>query len=157
MKLSANNFDLWTFRRTSRIEYLLLKTSQDKADHFFGGGRFWQIPTDVIASNQNIESAATQLLDGLNLSLLSLWAAEYTYTIYNRRCREIAVIPVFAAEVATSESKSVSLTWEHSDSQWFSASECAEHIHFRGLKEGLISVREYITEIESPAAELRLI
>jgi hypothetical protein len=43
MKLSANVFDAWVFRKTDRrIECLLLYTSQQKADRYFNGGRFWQ-------------------------------------------------------------------------------------------------------------------
>ena len=37
-------YDLWVFRRRSHgVEYLVLRTSQIKADRHFNGGRFWQI------------------------------------------------------------------------------------------------------------------
>jgi hypothetical protein len=45
MDLRTDAIDLWVFSKdadTSR--YLLLQTSQEKADRWFGGGRFWQIP-----------------------------------------------------------------------------------------------------------------
>ena len=45
MKLSANVFDAWVFRKTGRgVECLLLYTSQQKADRYVNGGRVWQIP-----------------------------------------------------------------------------------------------------------------
>jgi hypothetical protein len=37
-------YDLWVFRRSARgVEFLVLHTSQAKADRHFNGGRFWQI------------------------------------------------------------------------------------------------------------------
>jgi hypothetical protein len=71
MKLNTNTFDLWVYHKKDGIpKYLLLHTSQEKADKWFSGGRFWQI-----------------------------WAAEHTYIIYNPRRECLETIPVFAAEV----------------------------------------------------------
>lgn len=155
MKLTADNFDLWVFRRTPEIEYLLLHTSQDKADRFFGGGRFWQIPTDALCEDENIEDAAHRALSDFGLNIVGLWVAEHTYTIYNRRRREVSVISVFAAEVELNET--VKLTWEHSEFGWFNVDECMNRVHFRGLKDGLLSVREYVTATATPAPELKLL
>lgn len=155
MKLSADNFDLWVFRRNPQVEFMLLRTSQEKADCYFGGGRFWQIPTDALANEETIEEASARVLKEYGQTLIGLWAAEHSYTIYNRRRREVAIIPVFAAEVVVTET--VQLSWEHSESGWFASSECSDKVHFRGLKEGLSSVCEYVTETDSPAAELRLV
>ena len=63
MKLSADNFDLWVFRRDPQVEFLLLRTSQEKADRFFGGGRFWQIPTDALLNEETIEEASGRVLN----------------------------------------------------------------------------------------------
>ena len=55
MQLSANVFDVWAFRRTAEgIRFLLLHTSVDKAERFFNGGRFWQIPSDVLKEGEHI-------------------------------------------------------------------------------------------------------
>ncbi len=155
MKLTANNFEMWTFRKNPGVEYLLMRTSQEKADRFFNGGRFWQVPTDAVQDGEEIEGAAVRIATNLGLDIAALWAAEHTYTIYNRRRREIAIIPVFAAEVRVADQ--VQLTWEHSEAGWYSAQECLERVHFRGTKEGLESVREYVTETSAPAKELQLI
>lgn len=155
MKLSADNFDLWVFRRSPQIEYLLLKTSQEKAKRFFSGGQFWQIPTDVFLDEETVEEASARVLKEYGQTLVALWAGEHTYSIYNRRHREVAIIPVFVAEVSGSEV--VTLSWEHSEWDWCTANECFDKVHYRGLKEGLSSVREYVTETDSPAAELRLV
>ena len=155
MKLTANNFEIWTFRRNPDVEYLLMRTSQEKADRFFGGGRFWQVPTDAVGDDEEIEGAANRIANDLGLKIIGLWAAEHTYTIYNRRRREVAIIPVFAAQVQISDD--LSLTWEHSEAGWYSANACLERVHFRGTREGLQSVREYVTETSAPAQELRLI
>ena len=155
MNLSANNFEMWVFRRNPDVEYLLMRTSQEKADRFFGGGRFWQVPTDAIGDGEQIEDAAVRVATDLGLTISALWAAEHTYTIYNRRRREVAIIPVFAAQVDVVTD--VTLTWEHSEAGWYSAQACFERVHFKGTKEGLQSVRDYVTETVAPAKELQLI
>ncbi|MFT5195311.1 MAG: hypothetical protein ACI9EW_003389 [Cellvibrionaceae bacterium] len=60
MQLTANNFDLWIFRRNPSVEYLPLKISQEKANRFFNGGRFWQISTDALADGEGIEDATVR-------------------------------------------------------------------------------------------------
>ena len=45
---------------------------------------------------------------------------------------------------------------EHSEYGWFSFDECLERVHYRGLKDGLRSVHEYVTGAQQPAKELCL-
>lgn len=155
MNLSANVFDVWVFRRTERgIRYLLLYTSQVKADRYFNGGRFWQIPSGFVEDNEDIVGAIERCLDAFTLRASSIWAAEHAYTIYNRRFNSMQIIGVYAAEVGE---ESVRLDPdEHSEAQWLSFEECLEKVHYRGLKDGLRSVKEYVTGVEEPARELRL-
>lgn len=41
----GNVAEIWVFSRTTAgSRYLVLEASQEKADAFFGGYRFWQIP-----------------------------------------------------------------------------------------------------------------
>jgi hypothetical protein len=55
MELLTNAFDLWVFTRSgTESAYLLLRTSQQKADRFFGGGRFWQIPGAFLEERDEI-------------------------------------------------------------------------------------------------------
>ncbi|MDQ1434809.1 MAG: dihydroneopterin triphosphate diphosphatase [Actinomycetota bacterium] len=45
MQILANVAELWVFSRTvDGPRYLVLEASQEKADAFFGGHRFWQVP-----------------------------------------------------------------------------------------------------------------
>lgn len=154
MELDASVFDVWTFRRTGNdIEYLLLHTSQAKADRWFNGGRFWQIPCDFMGATERVPDAVRRLLGGFGLSPAVIWAAEHTYTIYNRRFDKLQLITVFAAEVATAE---VGLDpAEHAEYRWCSYDEAHRLVTFRGLKDGLASVREYVTERVPPLRELR--
>lgn len=56
-------FDLWVYKRTDDdAQYLLLHASQEKADRFFGGGRFWQIPTDAVREREDLRDASRRLL-----------------------------------------------------------------------------------------------
>ena len=138
MKLFANVFDAWVFRKSDRgIEYLLLYTSQQKADRYFNGGRFWQIPSNAIADGENVTSAVARLLGGFGLVPSSIWAAEHTYAIYNRRFDCMQLIAVYAAEVAADH---VRLDpEEHSEYQWCSFEQALALVHYRGLKDGLRS------------------
>ena len=156
MKLSANVFDAWVFRKTdSRTEYLLLYTSQAKADRYFNGGRFWQIPSNVIEDDENVTSAIARLLGGFGLVPSSIWAAEHTYAIYNRRFECMQLIGVYAAEVNAAD---VRLNAEeHSEHRWCSFEQALALVHYRGLKDGLRPTLEYITGVQSPARELRLL
>lgn len=45
MQIRSDAFDLWVFRRDAdAVRYLVLQTSQEKADRWLNGGRFWRIP-----------------------------------------------------------------------------------------------------------------
>lgn len=156
MELSVNVFDLWVFRKTpDRVEYLLLYTSQNKADRYFNGGRFWQIPSDAIEPGETVTSAITRRLCEFGLVVSAIWAAEHTYAIYNRRFECMQLIGVYAADAA---SDSIRLDpAEHSEYRWCSFEEALALVHYRGLKDGLRSTLEYVTGVEKPARELQLL
>jgi hypothetical protein len=155
MQLSANVFDVWAFRRTDEgVRFLLLHTSVEKADRFFNGGRFWQIPSNLLKDGEHITDGIARLLRSFGLKAQSIWAAEHTYTIYNRRFNAMQIIGVYAAEVLESVVRLDAA--EHAEFQWLTAEECLARVHFRGLKDGLRSVQEYITEPKAVAPELCL-
>lgn len=155
MQLAANIFDVWAFRRTPEgIRFLLLHTSVEKAERFFNGGRFWQIPSNFVKDGEHITDAIARHLRSFGLKAQSIWAAEHTYTIYNRRFNEMQLIGVYAAEVDESVVRLVAA--EHAEYQWLSLEECLQRVHFRGLKDGLRSVHEYVTGVAAPARELCL-
>lgn len=157
MDFAHNVFDVWVFhRRGAQIEYLLLHTSQEKADRFFAGGRFWQIPSDVVNEGESVTGAITRLLKGFGLTPSAIWAAEHVYTIYNRRFDAIQIIAVYAAEVRGDEALRLD-PHEHAESAWCSYDDALARVHYRGLKDGLRSTLEYVTGIATPARELKLL
>jgi hypothetical protein len=153
--LSANIFDVWVFRgRGAEAEFLLLYTSVEKATRYFNGGRFWQIPSNFVNDGESITEAICRVLDRYGLRPKAIWAGEHAYLIYNRRFAEMQAIGVYAAEV---EDATVRLDpSEHSESAWLSLEKCLDRVRYRGLKDGLRSVHEYITGVEEPAKELCL-
>jgi hypothetical protein len=155
MHLSANIFDVWVFRRRgAEAEFLLLYTSVEKATRYFNGGRFWQIPSNVVNDGESITEAISRVLDRYGLRPKAIWAGEHAYLIYNRRFAEMQAIGVYAAEV---EDAIVRLDpSEHSEFAWLSREKCLDRVHYRGLKDGLRSVHDYITGVEEPAKELCL-
>ena len=155
MKLRTNLFDLWVFHKeTAEPEYLIFYTSQEKADKWFKGGRFWQIPGEFIGDGEVVVDAIKRCLKDLHLTYKHIWVAEHTYIIYNSRRKNIEIIPVFAAEVEKTDE--IPLSWEHSEWGWYTAEEVLKRIKFRGLKDGLHWTREYISENSSPLQELML-
>ena len=91
MKLESNVFDVWVFRRTpSQVEYLLLHTSQYKADRYFNGGRFWQIPCGFMQDSERVGPALARCWRDFGLAPTGIWAAEHVYSIttaVSRPCR----------------------------------------------------------------------
>ena len=155
MRLAPNVFDVWTFQRQGgETRFLLLHASEEKARRHFGGGRFWQIPSDVIADGEAVTDAITRKLQRFGLTPTAIWAGEHAYIIYNRRFAEMQLIGVYAAEVVDAP---VHLDpSEHAEHAWLPYATCLERVHYRGLKDGLRSVQEYVTGATSPARELRL-
>jgi len=155
MKLRTNLFDLWVFHKDApEPEYLIFHTSQEKADKWFSGGRFWQIPGEFTGDGEEVVDAIKRCLKDLHLTYKHIWVSEHTYLIYNSRRKNIEIIPVFAAEVEKTDN--VPLSWEHSEWGWYTAEEVLKRIKFRGLKDGLHWTREYISENSAPLQELML-
>ena len=156
MRLESNVFDVWVFRRNpAKVEYLLLHTSQYKADRYFNGGRFWQVPSGFVLESERAVPAVTRLLANFGIAPSGIWAAEHVYSIYNRRFETMQMIAVYAAEVGTDAVRLDPV--EHAESRWCSFEEALGLVNYRGLKDGLRSTREYVTGLDSPAAELRLL
>lgn len=150
--------DIWIFHKNGdEPRYLLLRTSQEKADKWFGGGRFWQIPGEYAQENENPVEVIQKCLGNLELTPKSIWAVEHCYTIFNRRFTNIRIIPVFAVQVEWEESNKIPLTWEHSEYKWMTASECKTVLNFRGLIEGLHWTRQYISENPAPLPEFKML
>ena len=155
MDLNHRVFDVWAFRRQATgVEFLLLQTSQLKADRYFNGGRFWQIPSGVFQDGDTVLAALDRVFSGFELHAHSIWAAEHVYTIYNRRFDEIQIISVYAAELAEGDPQLN--PEEHSEFRWLAYDAAFAAVHYRGLKDGLRSVHEYITGPMTPAPELCL-
>ena len=155
MRYRTDAFDVWVYRKDEdAVRYLLLRTSQEKADRWFNGGRFWQIPSDFSAEDETLQVASQRCLAEFGITARSLWAVEHTYTIFNRRYQEIQLILVLAAEVE--DNAQVRLSWAHSEYRWCTATECEGLLGFRGLIEGLHWTRRFVTEARTLLPELRL-
>lgn len=157
MMLNAAVYDIWVYRRTADgVLFLLLHTSQEKADRHFGGGRFWQIPSGVFENGESVPDAFDRDLARYGLQAKEIWAAEHAYTIYNRRFHEVQIITVFAVETHAGSVAVVLNPGEHSEYEWLPFEAALQKVHYRGLKDGLRSVVDYVTAPALPALELRL-
>jgi predicted NUDIX family NTP pyrophosphohydrolase len=157
MILNAAVYDIWVYRRTPEgILFLVLHTSEEKAKRHFSGGRFWQIPSGEFREGESVVTAFDRELAPYGLVAKQVWAGEHAYTIYNRRFHEVQIITVFAVETAADRSDVVLNPVEHSEYEWLPYEAALKRVHYRGLKDGLRSVAEYVTAASRPAAELRL-
>ena len=87
-------FDVWVYRRDSdAVRYLILRTSVEKAEKWFNGGRFWQIPSNLLADGDTLVPAVRRCLDSYGIDAAAIWAVEHTYTTYNRRFDELELRP----------------------------------------------------------------
>jgi len=156
MELRTNVVDVWVFHKAAdEPKYLLLHTSQEKADKWFHGSRFWQIPGGFLEEGQDLADAAVGWLGELGIKPNGIWAAEYVSAYYNIRRKNLELTAAFAAQV--DGSTEVQLSWHHAEFGWFTAEVCLERLHFRGLIEGLASVREYVSELDEPHGALRIL
>ena len=156
MDLRTNVVDLWVFhKRDNEPKYLLLQTSQEKADKWFHGARFWQIPGGFLEEGDELAHAMQEWLAEYRIEPKGIWAAEYVSSYYNIRRKNLELIPAFAAVVE--EPVDVTLSWHHSEYGWFTADECKERLHFRGLLEGLDSVRQYVSEVDVPHGAFKIL
>ena len=157
MNLEPNVFDVWVFRRTSAsVEYLLLHTSQDKADRYFNGGRFWQIPSGTIAITEPVVRAIERRLAEFALTAIGIWAAEHAYIIYNRRFAAMQIIGVYAAEVRPTSVLRLD-PHEHAEARWCEYEQAYQLVNYKGLRDGLRSTFDYVTGVSRPVPELRLL
>jgi hypothetical protein len=134
MHLNPAVFDAWVFRRsTTGVEYLLLRTSQLKAERYFNGGGFWQVPSGVFQAEETVPTALDRVLSAYGMHAHGI---------------------VYAAEVSGADPRLNAE--EHSECGWFSYEAALTAVHYRGLKDGLRSVREYVTGPTTVAPELCL-
>lgn len=168
MRILANVAELWVFSLAADgPRYLVLEASQQKADAFFGGSRFWQIPgTSMNDDGAPIVDVLRRGLAEYGLEPSALWAVEHVSTIYNRRFDAIQVIPTFAAEVrglpepkptmSSDSSLAPSIRVEYGAYEWADARRVERLLTFRAHLEGFEQLRRYITECPEPRAEFRL-
>ncbi len=157
MRVLPHALDLWVFSRTSdRPHYLLLRASQEKADRFFGGNRFWQIPgTFLDEDGEPAVDAVRRCTSEFNLNPLGLWTVEHVSTIFNRRFDALQLIPTFAAEVEGLPEPRLE-PFEYDAFEWGDASGVEQRLTYRALLEGFMQVRRYIVDVETPRGEFRI-
>ncbi len=157
MRVLANALDLWVFSRArGGPNYLLLQASQEKADRFFGGSRFWQIPgTSLDEEGEPAADAVRRCTSEFDLDPLGLWTVEHVSTIFNRRFDALQLIPTFAAEVEGLPEPRLE-PFEYDAFEWGDASVVEQRLTYRALLEGFMQMRRYVVDVETPRGEFRI-
>jgi hypothetical protein len=167
MNVLANVAEIWAFSQTANgPRYLILESSQEKADAFFGGNRFWQIPGTSMRDGEPTTDMLRRGCAEVGIEPRALWAVEHVSTIFNRRFDAIQIIPAFAAEVdglpeptmtvPAGSSLASSIQVEYGRYKWADATQVERLLTFRTLREGFSQLRRYITECAEPRGEFRL-
>lgn len=168
MRIFANVAELWVFSRTvDGPRYLLVEASQEKADAFFGGHRFWQIPgTSMRDDGEATIDLLARCLDEYGFEASALWAVEHVSTIFNRRLDAIQIVPAFAAEVdglpeprlamPPGSSLASSIRREYCSYEWADAKRVEQLVTFRAHLDGFAQLQRYISECPEPRGEFRL-
>ena len=133
----------------------MLHTSREKADKWFFGTRSGQGPGVFVEEEEATPAAIRRLLGAYGLEPKAAWAAEHVYSFYSTRRENLEIVPVFAAEIERSQD--IELSWEHAEFDWFTAEECLKRLKFRGLIDGLTSVRQFISEVDVPHGAFRIL
>ncbi len=157
MQILANVVELWVFSQAEASpRYLVIEASQEKADAFFGGHRFWQIPGTSVAENDEATVAALRRgLAEFGLTASALWAVEYVSTIFNRRFDAMQIVPTFAAEVLGLPEPNLD-AFEYGAFEWADAQRVENLLPFRTHQESFIQLRRYITECSEPLGVFRM-
>jgi hypothetical protein len=146
MIIHSNIFDIWTFYiGPDGPRFLLLHTSQEKADKWYHGGCFWQPPSAAVVEDTGEFSLPELMAGTLQLygqEAVRFFSADYTYTQYSSRRQGLELISVFGGTIQSP--LAVPLTWQHDEYAWLSADECMEKLSFRGHKEGLRALVENV-------------
>lgn len=155
---STHSFDLWAFTIIDEAyHFLLLRTSQEKADQWFGGGQFWHPPGGRMspeASEYPMADILSATLQLYGLEPLSIFYADFAYAHFSRQLNGMETIPVFAGAVNFSDE--IKINNQHESFEWLNAKDALERMAYRGHKEGLKSVLANVTGAAKPRPELRL-
>ncbi len=134
-------------RRNDRIEYLVLKRSDDE-DIYPG---IWQIVTGMIEPAESAQEAALrELHEEAGLRPTKFYCLPYITSFYSMRRNQVQHVPVFAAIVE--ENAVVTLSDEHSEYKWISFDEAIKILPFPSHKDGTKVMKDYV--VENPKRDL---
>lgn len=136
-------------KKAGKIQFLILKR---KSPYMFG---LWQQVAGRIEKGETAPQAALrEIKEETDLVPKALYSADMVEIFYEDNHRCIHIIPVFAA-IADSKAE-VTLSDEHSDYKWVSASQAKKHMTFLQQRTSIeIINREFA--VKKPPEELRVI
>lgn len=158
MIIHSNIFDIWTFYiGPDGPRFLLLHTSQEKADKWYNGGTFWQPPSAAVVEDAGDFSLSELMAGTLQLygqEAVRFFNADYTYTQFSSRRQGLEMVTVLGASVQSP--LAVPLTWQHDEYMWLSGQECLEKVSFRGHREGITALATNVIQNFGERRELWL-
>lgn len=94
---------------------------------------------DIAPDETPIATALRKLQEETGLHAESLWALDYLHSFYNPQSDTVCLIPVFLAEVATTN---MTLTHKYDDARWITFAQALDLLRWPGQRDGLIRVRK---------------
>ena len=135
-------------RRLRRTEFLLLRRAGDRT---LPG--IWQPVTGGIEPGEAAwRAAAREVLEETGLRPVRWWALEYLTSFYSPARDQVLMVPVFAAEVAWTDT--VMLSHEHDRYAFVSPATAARRVLWGTQRRALLAVRDEVFA-GGPAADAR--
>lgn len=134
--VTCRQIEVFLFRRRARrVEFLLIRRAPDRS---LAG--IWQPVTGGIEKGESAyRAAAREVHEETGLTPLRWWALEHLTTFYEPASDRIAVVPVFAAEVAWTDP--VHLSHEHDRYAFGVAAVTARRMLWETQRRALAAVR----------------
>lgn len=148
--LKATDIEVYLFRRTSRVELLLLRRS--KLDSLPG---VWQPVTGRIHRRESASRAAErEVREETGLSPRRWWRLEHLVSYVNPETDELRIVPLFAAEVG--QRPGPRLSKEHDAFRWVTLARAAPLVLWDTQRAALTAFKRQILGQARLAAALEI-
>ena len=139
-RIECRIVEICVFRRAAgKVQYLVLKRS--RGDSLYPGA--WQVPTGFIEAGEDaVDAALRELKEETGISPVRFWIVPHVNSFYVADADTLHHTIFFAAEFPK-ESR-VTLSKEHETGRWMGFKLAHTKLVWRGQKDGLRIVRDYI-------------
>lgn len=144
IKIVSTMIEAHLFRiRRNRIEFLLLKRSEDEIYPLL-----WQMVSGSIHKGETaVQTALREIKEETDLVPQKFWVVPNINSFYSLEKNHISVLPVFAGKI--SSSSRVKLSNEHTEYIWTTKEKAKKLLAWAGQRRSVDIISEYFTKQKS--------